>query len=690
MENRIEDKKLNIDLADYWMIIRKRFVSVILIFTLVLVATIYYTLHVTPEYQSSVKIKLALRQPMATIQGAQITWYGSRGNEIPSEIKLIQNKTSILEGVLDILKNGSKSKIYLENQEFFQEKNSKARIEDERIINSLNSYPFSPNEVAYIKSLSPGKLGGDIGLDQLPQTNIVEIKVKSPFQDVCKLTANILAIVYNIDYWKSKTTQAKESLDFIREQLKNERAKLIKTSKKLEESSEREAFLGSEEIYKKELTVLRIELEKLKERYQEKHPRIIKQKQLIKKLESDLSKIPIVVTQHEETKIDKSAQQQFLTTLEELELKANIDYQSKKTKAQEEIQVISRAQSAPKLKPNTPMNIVVGMIFGIIIGCLFAFIWEGLDTSIGKIEDVERITGLPVIAHIPLIGQKGHQKTFFRPMKVLGRALLKAITMFLPFKSKNPPLDLDKKVLFNFDSMSVMAEAYRTLRTNIQFAIGTGKNTGNIIAITSTSPREGKTLTSTNLSIALAQMGKTTLLVEADMRRPQIAELFQINMKPGLSDVLIGTGKMSQAIRTITDMLIGGSEWDKLMETQGIDNLNILPCGTIPPNPTELLISPEFRDLMENLRKQYDFIIIDTPPSLPVSDASIVGTIVDGTVLIYQSDTTSRHLLLRAIQTLKKNHAKLLGIVINQLSFDVTLRSKTGYGYSYNYIAEKK
>lgn len=235
----------------------------------------------------------------------------------------------------------------------------------------------------------------------------------------------------------------------------------------------------------------------------------------------------------------------------------------------------------------------------------------------------------------------------------------------------------------------MVAEAYRTLRTNVQFAIGTGQSSGNIIAITSTSPREGKTLTSTNLSIALAQMGKTTLLVEADLRRPQIAELFQIKTKPGLSDLLIGTCQQESAIRTITDMLVDGSDWDKLMETQGIDNLNILPCGTIPPNPTELLISPEFRGLLEKLRIRYDFIVVDTPPSLPVSDASIVGSVVDGTVLIYQSDTTSRHLLLRAIQSLRKNNAKLLGVVINQLSFDVTLRSKAGYGYSYSYSSKK-
>ena len=140
----------------------------------------------------------------------------------------------------------------------------------------------------------------------------------------------------------------------------------------------------------------------------------------------------------------------------------------------------------------------------------------------------------------------------------------------------------------------------------------------------------------------------------------------------------------------MTDLLIGDSEWDKLMEIQGIDNLNILPCGTTPPNPTELLISPEFASLVAKLRSQYDYIIIDTPPTLPVSDAVIVSSVTDGSLMVYQSDTTSRHLLLRAIQSIQKNQSKLLGIVINQLAFDVVIHSKSKYGYGYGYGYSRK
>ncbi len=681
--NSIECKKLNIDLMDYWMIIRKRFVSVLLIFIMVVIGTYLYTGTIQPEYQSSSKINLTLRQPTATIDGGLITLFSNKGNEIASEIKLIKNKTEILKSVLDVLQNGAECETMEKNKDFFSETNRRSR----NFILDMDEHLGNNKRLSeYIESLTPADIGGMLQIEQMSQSNIVEIKVSNEYPEICQVIANTLAIVYNIDYWNRKITYAKSQLSFINDQLAKKEKEQKQNTVMIIETTEKDMFLGDATIYKQELTNMKIEFQKLSERYKDKHPRIIKLKKLIKNVETQLAMIPSTEQFLKATKAESSESAKFIRNLEGIKLKAEIDYDAKKGKVQDEIQIISWASGYSKIRPNLTMNMAVGVIFGIIIACLFAFVWEGLDTSIGKIEDVERITGLPVIAHIPLIGKKGRQGSFIRPVKIIWGLIFKSLIFFIPFiRKKERPLDLDKKVLFNFDAMSVTAEAYRTLRTNIQFAIGAGKATGNVIALTSTSPREGKTLTSTNLAISLAQMGKATLLIEADMRCPQIAGLFKINDKPGLSDLLIGTSNLDASVRTITDILIGDSEWDKLMEVQGLDNLNILPCGTIPPNPTELLISQEFPELIEKLRSRYDFIIVDTPPSLPVSDSSIVGTVVDGTIMIYQSDKTSRHLLLRAIQSLQKNKAKLLGVIINQLSFDVVIRSKSQYGYSYGY-----
>ena len=690
MSKKLEDSKLSIDLADYWMIIHKRIVSVILIFILVLTVTVYFTIHTVPEYGASMKMKLSIRRPMAQINGTLITLFANRGNGIPSEIKLIKNKVSLLEDAIDILRHGTKSRIYKENPDFFIIDGNKHKKRDEYIslFESIDHTIFSPEEQAYIEALTPQKLSSSISIYQMPKTNIIELSIHSPYPELSVKLANILAVAYMIDFWKSKTLEAQNSLKFVEEQYNKEKVKLQKTNKILHEIAKRGKFLGSEDVYKEELTRLRIQLKELQEKYRDKHPKIVKLKHLIKALEADLDKIPVVVKAQTKKTKNLSTQKAFLSTLEEIKFKASLDYQAVKNKAQEDIQVVAWAVSGYKIKPNVKMYLSAGVILGLILGCVFAFIIEGLDTSISKIEDVERITELPVIAHIPIIGYD-EKKTSVTYLKEFVKMLYRIYIFFLPHKVKEQPFDLDSKVLFNFNPMSTVAEAYRTLRTNIQFAIGGNRKDCAVIAITSTSPQEGKTLTATNLSVALAQMGKRTLLIEADMRRPQIAKLFQIKQRPGLSDLLIGTANITTAIRTITDILLERPEWDGLMETQGIDNLNILPCGTLPPNPTELLISKDFQDLMEKLRKNYDFIIVDTPPSLPVSDASIVGSVVDGTVIIYQSDTTSRHLLLRAIQNLRKNRAKLIGVVINQLSFDVTLHQKNSYGYSYSSFQEE-
>jgi receptor protein-tyrosine kinase len=129
---------------------------------------------------------------------------------------------------------------------------------------------------------------------------------------------------------------------------------------------------------------------------------------------------------------------------------------------------------------------------------------------------------------------------------------------------------------------------------------------------------------------------------------------------------------------------MGGIDWNKLTSLDGLDHLHVLLAGTLPPNPTELLLSEEFRQLIEKLRPNYDFIIVDTPPVLPVADAGIIGTVTDGCILVYQSDKTSRHLFLRAIQMLQKNRIKILGVVINQLAFDIIIKSSR-YGYNYYY-----
>ncbi len=669
--NGYEDKAINLDLSDYWMIIQKRALEIILVFILILVVSVWFTLQQKPVYQAESKIKIAARQPMATIEGAQITWYGGGAStSIQSEMELISSKDSIAETVLEIIKEKGESQKFKDNEKYFTPGELKY----------IKNLKFSSEAEKEISKLSIISLKSKLLTETLSPSDIIVIKINDGDQSIAEALANLYAMAYKADFWKSKTVDAEETKSFIEEQLKTIKLDLDKQKKLLTKSSTENAFLGSDKIYREELSKLKMEFKKLSEIYQPDHPRMERLRHLIASVEDELGKIPQVKHDYDDNLADWELKQSLRKTLGEYYLKAEIDCKAKEEKTKDEIQMIAKAESgsAIKIRPNEIVNIMAGAVFGLIVALIYAFVWEGLDTSIGKIEDVERITGLPVVAHIPVIGGPQKSKTTFLGMS---NPLCRLFSNIFN-TCKDRPINIYHNVLFNFPPLSIETESYKTLRTNIQFAIGTHKVKGNVIAITSTSPKEGKTLTATNLSIALAQLGKTTLLIEADMRRPKLNEIFKLQKKEGLSDILIGTVQRDDAICTASDLLMGEIEWDKLLSSSGLDNFHFLTSGTLPPNPSELLISVEFSQLITKLREKYDFIIIDTPPTLPVSDANIIGPLTDGMLIVYQSDKTSRHLLLRAIQLLKKSKVKLIGIVINQLAFDVVIRSSQ-YGYEY-------
>lgn len=209
---------------------------------------------------------------------------------------------------------------------------------------------------------------------------------------------------------------------------------------------------------------------------------------------------------------------------------------------------------------------------------------------------------------------------------------------------------------------SPVAEAYRTLRTNIQFSSFDYKV--KTIVITSSGPAEGKTTTSCNLAIATAQSGKRTILLDCDMRNPKIHKVFELSNQSGLSDVLIGSVNFYEAVQ----------------KTE-IENLYVLPSGTRPPNPAELLSSEKMKKFLDSLKETYDYIIIDTPPIIMVTDAQILSQYSDGCLLVVASAEADKNAAIRAKELLEKVNAKILGVVLNKLD----TKRKGYYGYYYNY-----
>ncbi|HHL39862.1 MAG TPA: polysaccharide biosynthesis tyrosine autokinase [Deltaproteobacteria bacterium] len=306
----------------------------------------------------------------------------------------------------------------------------------------------------------------------------------------------------------------------------------------------------------------------------------------------------------------------------------------------------------PAIPPTSPKGIpplgytLIGLVVGLLGGASLAFLIEYLDDSIKTIEAVEEDLQLPVYGVIPRIGSSRKRRR--RRKKEEGEAV--EVTM------------LEERLITHLEPKSPIAEAYRSFRTNIQFTDIDERT--KILLFTSSVKGEGKTTTSANLAITMAQLGNRTLLVDADMRNPMVHAVFGLEREPGLSNIIGGFGDLKSVVKP-----------------SGIRNLDIITSGPIPPNPSELLNSKRLDMMIERLRDRYDFIIFDTPPIIAVTDAAVLCSKVHGAFLVIRGGQTSRRLCERAKGLLEKVNANLLGAVIN----NVRMSSRYGYEYYYQY-----
>ncbi len=317
-----------------------------------------------------------------------------------------------------------------------------------------------------------------------------------------------------------------------------------------------------------------------------------------------------------------------------------------------EVTIISPAV-APKnpIKPNKKMNLLMGFVLGLVLGFVLTALVESFDTSIGAVEDIERLLETPVLAAVPRFDYALKQSRF-------------------PFSKKykypiSEPIDHTKALPTIFNPGAAEAEAYRHLRTNFSFA--RLKDNKKVYLISSSGPQEGKSVTTSNLAVVLAQSGLRTLIMCCNLRRPSIHKVFGISRKPGLADVLIGSCTPEEAVHTFADIVLGDLNWEAALQLPGIDNLSILPAGTLPPNPTELLESQKMTDLINYFRRDYDIILLDAPPILPVTDSLLIGAKADGIMLVYQVGRLPRRALIRTRNLAKSLNISVVGIVLNDV-----------------------
>lgn len=298
------------------------------------------------------------------------------------------------------------------------------------------------------------------------------------------------------------------------------------------------------------------------------------------------------------------------------------------------IRILDTAE-VPRLpvKPNKKLNIMLALIVGLTLGTGITFFLEYLDDTIRTPDDLERNLRMPFLGAVGTVksGKKGEQ----------GNAELFAL---------NSP-------------RSSMAECIRSVRTNIVFS--SSNEPKKLLMVSSAGPKEGKTIITANLAVTMAQAGKNTLVVDADMRRPRLNKLFGVERTPGLSNLLVEDIDLNSTIK--------GTD---------VPNLSVLSCGLVPPNPSELLGTDAMEILCNKMRERFDCVIFDSPPVMSVTDAIVLARLCDGVILIVKSGFTKRDPVLRTISQLSDAKSKILGAVLNNVDFG---RDRYYYQYYYHY-----
>lgn len=696
---------------DILKIFRKRFWWFFLPVVVTVVITLIYLFNTTPIYEANTTLKIdpSQQSSVADIFGTQM---GSTSSKISTEIELIKSRRN-LEKVID----------NLNLMEYFQAK-------------AENPEEVSRNGV--VRALE-----GMITVSPVSDTNVVRISVQSEDKELARSIADNLAVVYN-DLLKSLSqNEYTARRKFIEEQIPLAESDLKAAQDDLRNfKEENNIFLLDEEAksilqflvsYDQQINTYQIQMEETKIRLQTLNdtlksmdqeiissetisinpvvsnlrnqivniqvqlaglegtkspsdPEVLRLREELNQAQEMLkNEISTIVTSQVKTTnpmytslysqlIEEQARQQVLqgtiqslTTLRntyqsqlnqlpaleqrlmnyerEVRVKENI-YVLLLEKLEEakiaEAGVIGTASiidpafvSPNPVKPNKTLTAAIGGVLGIFLGILVVFLIEYLDKRVKDENELKMIVkGYPVLGRIPHLHVDN---------------------------------ETNDELIILRDPVSPISEAYKMLATNINFS---NAKEPNVITFSSGGPAEGKTITAANVAISYAQSAKKTLLIDADMRRPRVEKILNLKSKnEGLVNYLLRGASIEQSVK-------------KPFET--LDNFFVLPVGTLPPNPTTVLTSNEFKELLDKLKEYYDKIIIDLPPIMVAPDAMIASRYSDGLVLVTRYGQTLKPTLKAAIENITTSGVKLIGTVIN----DVNEKSSNYYYYYYYYYSD--
>jgi capsular exopolysaccharide synthesis family protein len=565
--------------------------------------------------------------------------------------------------------------------------------------------PATPEAAAALAlSNAVSEFQGGLTISPIRASSLVEIKYRSPDAEYAAWAANEVANQYKLYTLESRLNATKEANSWLSDQLKEQRAKVDAADRALQEYKETNnaaavddrqnivlqkltaiqtqvvearfelvgkqaayqqflalqkdgkpldalpAIVGNESIQtlKTSLAGLRDEHARLTVQFGEKMPQVIASNARIKQAETELqtamgnvvasvesdyraaaARVSALETSLNQQKGEAMGLDRKMMEYGQLDMDAKSERQLYEKLLEQfneggvsgefkgsNIQVVDAAETPQSpIFPQVQRDLMMSAVGGLTLALVLAFGFEYFDSRLKSPDEIKMHLNLPFLGMIPVVG--GREPVSEAPM----------------LQDNVPP---------------AFAEAIRAVRTAVLFS--SADEGSRSLVITSTGPHEGKTLVSSSLAITLAQAGQKTLVIDADMRRPRMHEALDRPQEPGLSNVLVGDTKLADATRATA-----------------VPNLTLLAAGHIPPNPAELLGSKKYAELLAELRRRYDWIVIDAPPVMPVTDAALVAHRAQGVLFVVGSEMTPRQNAAAAVDQLKNANARFVGVVLNRV-----------------------
>lgn len=712
-----------VDLLHYWHIILKRKWAAISCVVVITTLAALATFRMTPLYEATGRI--AIQRENGDQLGFKNGDFGGSSDDydyavtLDTQVRIIDSDALALQVI---------KKLQLEERGF-------GRGKQDKNTPAANEQDSAAREAAMI-----GKVRGNLTVRAVPGTRIIELRYLNPDPKLAAEIVNAIIATYTEQNFKTKFEATMQTSEWLQRQLADLQMKVEASQEKLVRYQKENGILGIDEKQNiitskldelnKELTEAegqRIQkeaayrmassgqdsiadpngpngtLEKLREKHHElqsqlahlgttlgpNYPKVVE-------VRNELKQVEVAIRQETQRAIEKQKSEYLAAMQREKLLRAAFESQKQEANRLNEkaidytilkrdldsnrqlyeglLQRLKEAGVSASLrsnnvrivdsarvplfasKPNVSRNIGLAFFFSLFSGLALAFLLEHLDNTVRTPEHVEATARLMALAVIPMNRHNLHGTGRRR----LGQKEAKGGALQ---KQDPTPVTLSRP-------KSEVAEAYRALRTSVLMS-GLGA-APKVILVTSPLPQEGKTTTSVNVAVVLAQRGSRVLLIDADMRRPNIHKRLKVSNATGLSSVLTGGATLQSAIQQSTN----------------VQNLWVMPAGSVPPHPAELLGSEFMRQLVQDCSQEYDHIVIDTPPCLSVSDAAVASAYADTVLLVIRAGKTTKQALRRTSDLLLRLNAKVAGVVLN--GFDLSSPDNYYYYSYYGYSDARK